>query len=290
MIRCVIQAGFGNQLFQYATAYALARELNQPLELDCTFFDWYNRTHPDTARNCAMELLALDGNHTIISSGVAKYWRYQPLLSLKFSYLPWYPGGLPVIREDITDCRKDQRHLFRKIGKRGAVVFGFWQNTCYFDKYLSDLQRQFKPAYILPYGMNELCDEVSGCESVGVHVRRGDFVKLGWDKSARYYRTAIAEMRLRVESPEFYIVSDDPDWCRHTFTDSDCRVLDIQSENRDLDEFFMLSQCHHQIISESTFGWWAAYLNQNPDKTIAIPADAKGDIFNALQNAFKISI
>ena len=281
MIRAIIQAGFGNQLFQYATAYALARELEQPLEIDTSFFCWYNMNHPATARQSAMELLKLD-THTTRTSCNSKFWIYKPWFTLPFRYFPFYVGGQPMIVEDIANCREDQRNLFRKIGKRGATLFGFWQNTVYFDKYLLDLKRQFQPNYELHDSVSQLHSEVTSCESVGVHIRRGDFVGLGWDKGADYYLKGMTCVKEQKPEARFFIVTDDKQWVREQFSNrGDITIIDINTSTCDIDEFFLLSSCKHQIISESTFGWWAAYLNTNIDKMVLVPETAKGQIFNS---------
>lgn len=280
MIRSIIQAGFGNQLFQYATAYALARELRQPLELDVSFFNWYNQTHPATARRCAMSLLQLQ-EHKVVDGHVHRWWRYEPLFSLPISYWPWYPGGLPVIRENLAHCREDQSKLFRKIGHQGAALFGFWQNTSYFDNYLLDLKTQFQPNYNIDISVRILWDQIIKKESIGVHVRRGDFVNLGWDKGLEYYIKGMEWIQSQKEKCRFYIFTDDKLWVREQFPMcKDVTIIDISTETSEIDEFFLLSSCKHQIISESTFGWWAAYLNTNKDKLIVIPHEAKGQIFN----------
>lgn len=279
MIRAIIQAGFGNQLFQYATAYALARELGQPLEVDTSFFCWYNKHHPATARQSAMELLKLDA-HTTRTSCNSRFWIYKPWFTLPFRYFPFYVGGQPMVVEDIANCRQDQRYLFRKIGKRGATLFGFWQNTVYFDKYLLDLKRQFQPNYELHESVSQLHSEVASCESVGVHIRRGDFVGLGWDKGADYYLKGMTWVKEQKPEARFFIVTDDKQWAREQFSNrDDITIIDINTSTCDIDEFFLLSLCKHQIISESTFGWWAAYLNTNIEKMVLVPETAKGQIF-----------
>lgn len=279
MIRVIIQAGFGNQLFQYATAYALAQELGQPLEVDTSFFCWYNKNHPATARESAMELLKLDA-HTTRTSCNSRIWIYQPWFILPFRYFPFYVGGLPMVVEDIANCRQDQRYLFRKIGKRGATIFGFWQNTVYFDKYILDLKRQFQPNYELHESVSLLHLKVTSCESVGVHIRRGDFVGLGWDKGVDYYLKGMAWVKEKKPEVRFFIVTDDKQWAREQFSNrDDITIIDINTSTCDIDEFFLLSSCKHQIISESTFGWWAAYLNTNIEKMVLVPETAKGQIF-----------
>lgn len=279
MIRGIIQAGFGNQLFQYATAYALARELRQPLELDVSFFNWYNKTHPTTARRCAMPLLQLQ-EHTVVDGHFRRWWRYEPLFSLSIPYWPWYLGGIPVVREDLANCREDQSKLFRKIGHRGAALFGFWQNTSYFDKYLLDLKSQFQPNYNIDISVQTLWDQIVRKESIGIHVRRGDFVNLGWDKGLEYYLKGMKWIQSQKEECCFYIFTDDKSWVRKQFAmRRDVTIIDISTQTSEIDEFFLLSSCKHQIISESTFGWWAAYLNMNKDKLVVVPQDAKGQIF-----------
>ena len=279
MIRTVIQAGFGNQLFQYATAYALARELGQSLEVDTSFFSWYNKNHPNTARQSAMNLLKLD-NHTTRTSSCSKYWIYKPWFIYPFRYFPFYVGGQPIVVEDVANCRLDQRHLFRKIGKRGATLFGFWQNTIYFDKYLFDIKRQFQPNYELDASVCKLHSEIVNSESVGVHIRRGDFVGLGWDKGLDYYLKGMAWIKQEKSDARFFIVTDDKQWVRGQFSKSEnITIIDVKTPTCDIDEFFLLASCRHQIISESTFGWWAAYLNTNEDKLIVIPRTAVGQIF-----------
>lgn len=280
MIKAIIQAGFGNQLFQYATAYALSRELNQPLEVDTSFFEWYNLTHPSSARVCGLYLLSLD-RCTFNRKSSKHYWKYKPLFSIPFTYLPWYIGGLPIIKEDIANCRQDQQNLFGKIGNKGAALFGFWQNTIYFDKYIADLKRQFRPSYELDAIVQSLYDEISACKnSVGVHIRRGDFVDLGWDKGSDYYIKGMQLISQQKPDAKFFIVTDDKHWAREQFaSNSEIRIIDINTPTYDIDEFFLLSSCHHQVISESTFGWWAAYLNTHEDKLIVIPKTAVGQIF-----------
>lgn len=90
------------------------------------------------------------------------------------------------------------------------------------------------------------------------------------------------EMRTLFETPHFYIVTDEAEWARMQFAEErDVTVVDVNTETKDIDEFFLLSSCNHQIVSESTFGWWAAYLNTSKDAKIMVPADAEGKIFKS---------
>lgn len=280
MIRTVIQAGFGNQLFQYATGYSLARELGQSLELDISFFDYYKRKERDNGRINNLDKLQLD-NYTTINHP-SSYWQYRMKVMLPYLRYSIVGGKIvPLVCEDINNCREYQNQLFDCIGNNGATLFGFWQNTSYFDKYLFDLKRQFRPNYPLSTDVKKLRDEISNEQSVGVHIRRGDFVRLGWDKGAEYYTRGMEMLREKIEKSHFYIVTDDVKWACEQYADvEDVTIVDVHTYTKDIDEFFLLSSCYHQIISESTFGWWAAYLNTNLNKWVIVPEVAKGQIFN----------
>ena len=282
MIKTIIQAGFGNQLFQYATGYALAKRLGQRLVLDTSFFDYVKDSNAGNIRVNNLNLLLLDNPEFI--SNPQSYWRYRYGVLLRKTPF-WRLLGFPslVVWEDVTNCREFQVELFNGIERyRNFEIYGFWQNTNYFKDEIADLKRQFVPNYQLSGKVRQLNSEInSEVDSVGVHIRRGDFVRLGWNKGADYYRTAIDIMRRELSEPHFYICSDDKAWACNEFKEErDIEIIDITTSTQDIDEFFLLSNCHHQIISESTFGWWAAYLNMHTDKRIIIPADAQGEIFN----------
>lgn len=280
MIRAIIQAGFGNQLFQYATCYSLAKELGQKLQLDISFFDDFNRKERDNGRINNLDKLNIDSCSVI--NFPKSYWLYRLKQKLPFLRFSFVDGRLvPLVCEDIPNCREYQSHLFKGIGKRGAAVLGFWQNTKYFDKYILELKRQFTPGYQLGDEVLQLHDVIDSEQSVGVHIRRGDFVKLGWSKGTEYYNKGMDFLRKNLDKPHFYIVTDDVDWAQNQYKNvDDATIINVHTTNKDIDEFFLLSTCRHQIISESTFGWWAAYLNTNKEKYVIVPKTAKGQIFN----------
>ena len=282
MIKAIIQAGFGNQLFQYATGYALAKYLGQRLVLDTSFFDYVKGSNADNIRTNNLNLLQLDNPEFV--SAPQSYWKYRYGVLLRKTPF-WRLLGFTskVVWEDVSKCREFQAELFNEIERyKDFEIYGFWQNTMYFKDVITDLKRQFVPNYQLSDYVCKLTAEIStNVNSVGVHIRRGDFVRLGWNKGADYYRNAMNTMRQSLVNPHFYICTDDKTWAHDEFnSDRDVEIIDITTTTKDIDEFFSLSKCHHQIISESTFGWWAAYLNMHTDKRIIIPNDAQGEIFN----------
>ena len=280
MIRSVIQAGFGNQLFQYATAYVLAKELGQELELDVSWFSYIQKSQKVSVRENNLSKLALDMPNFMGRAKDFSAYRFR----VKFGFpkkIRLHGKACPFICENINACREDQSALFQNIGKNGAVLYGFWQNLNYFDKYLLDLKRQFVPNYALEKESADILQQIQTVNSVGVHIRRGDFVKLGWDKGQEYYDKGLEWFKKQFPDCQFFIVSDDVQWVKERYGNrEDVVIVDVNTQTKDIDEFFLLANCNHQFISESTFGWWAAYLNTNPNKKVLAPKEAKGNIFD----------
>ncbi len=281
MIEVIIQAGFGNQLFQYAMGYALSKKLKRPLTLNISFFDYSKKKGGSTLRINNLDKLAIDDCNII--NNPSSYYKY--LYGAKLSGTPLWrllPFGNAVIWEDVANCRLYQKKLIDQVEKYNNVtLYGFWQNINYFKEIIPDLKRQFVPAYPLDSTVKEIRDLIITTPgSVGVHIRRGDFVGLGWAAGADYYTEAINRMKKEIDDARFFIVTDDKQWAHDIFSDNpDVYIIDIRTATCDIDEFFLLSICSHHIISESTFGWWAAFLNTNPDKTVIIPSYAKGEMF-----------
>lgn len=279
MIRAIIQAGFGNQLFQYATAYSLARDLGQDLELDVSFFCENRNLRAKNRRE--NELIHLNLTNPCFILNKNGFHKYRYITKVKFLQTLYLRNPIPLICEDVVNCREDQGSRFDIIGDAGAVLYGFWQNTNYFDRYRIELSRQFRPNYKLDSQVEGLLKEIEEENSVGVHVRRGDFVGLGWDKGRDYYDMGFDYLKKHESDCKFFIVSDDVQWVKEQYgNQTNVRIINVSTITKDIDEFFLLSSCKHQIITESTFGWWAAYLNMNKDKLVVVPKEAKGEIFN----------
>lgn len=282
MINIIIQGGFGNQLFQYAMGYSLAKRIGSELCLDVSFYDYVKTSKAKGAvRENNLNKLCLSNAKYI--SEPEGFGRIILGSHLHRTWLSWVLGfRYPVIWEDVANCRIYQPWLLKRAAsKKNVILYGFWQNTKYFDDCLADLKRQFIPNYELDLSVKAIKDRIENARSsVGIHVRRGDFVALGWAEGPDYYLRAIEEMKQQIGDCQFFIISDDKEWAKEHFEEvENTEIINIKTPTCDVDEFFLLSLCHNQIISESTFGWWAAYLNLNPDRKIIIPSTAKGEMF-----------
>jgi hypothetical protein len=142
--------------------------------------------------------------------------------------------------------------------KDDLKISGFYQSWKYFDDIKDELlTNYFKPS-------DEIIQRLSkyniSTNSLGISVRRGDYLMLQDNHcvlSIEYYQNAINEYFLD-NTEEIYIFSDDIDWCRSIFVDEVHYVEDTIGT-----QLFLMSKMKHLILSNSTFAWWGAYLNQN---------------------------
>jgi hypothetical protein len=159
-----------------------------------------------------------------------------------------------------------------------VVMDGYWQSERYFAD-VAELVRgelSFKqPAA----GRNaEVAAEISTCNAVSLHVRRGDYAADPVVMSMHgvcpldYYYRAVEYVVERVSDPVFFLFSDDPDWVRdHLKLHGSVRAVDHNGPDSGCEDLRLISQCDHQIIANSTFSWWGAWLNPNPHKIVVAP-------------------
>ena len=129
------------------------------------------------------------------------------------------------------------------------------------DKYVTDDMK---------FDANRLQD----CNSVGVHVRGGDYNQFNnWLLSVDYYERAIAAVKERVKDPVFHIFSDDTTYAWSLLKDIPGKKNIIHET--ELTDFYLMQHCKHNIIANSTYSFWAAMLNKHPDKLVVYPKDWK---------------
>lgn len=142
---------------------------------------------------------------------------------------------------------------------------GCWQSEKYFEHIADDIRRELTLPVPVP-GVESLWTKP---ESVAVHVRRGDYLNpstsayhgnLGKD----YYDAAQQYVRERVPNARFYIFSDDPEWCSQNMQGEV-----ISGKYSAHEDIALMSQCSHNIIANSSFSWWAAWLG-NPEGRIVV--------------------
>lgn len=251
--------GFGNQLYQYALGRSWALRLGHQLVLDLSLFDGYIWPYTLDQLNIVAE--------------VATPAQSQQLQRLKKGKLPnplkWLASGLPI--EKIKVLTEKTEHFdpdFIVPSGQSALVSGYWQSWRYFQPYQHYLRQELQPKAPLSEQATLLQQAIQAAPSVGIHLRRGDYLQHTATYSIlglEYYYNAVGVLKNQLpDDTQWWVFSDDPQWALENFKPGvPLRFANQQAPTlTDFEEFYCLSACHHHIIANSTFSWWAAWLHQ----------------------------
>ena len=151
-----------------------------------------------------------------------------------------------------------------------SYVYGYWQSEKYFSEIESEVRSFFSFKLPLSRANANLSEVINSTNSVSLHVRRNDFANNSVINathglcSSEYYQTAIQYIAKRVLHPHFFIFSDDITWVRDNLKlDFPFQYVEHNCGTESYNDMRLMSMCRHQIIANSTFSWWGAWLNSN---------------------------
>lgn len=264
MIVVKLMGGLGNQLFQYSTGKALALEKNVPLFLDTSFLNSESKGDY-TRRYFELDQLAL--NYKIAGEDMRRLFKQNS------SFLRLFKKN----RDQDFPVYNEQTGILHDTGSPNAYLEGYWQSEKHFSSIRPVLLKEISPRYDLQKEFKEYFDRVKVTNSVGLHVRRGDYINL---KSANefhgvcgmdYYNRAMDLISTKVRQAVFFIFSDDMAWCEENFKHVPGIVFMKTPDAYSSLDLFLMSSCHHNIIANSSYSWWAAWLNTHEDKIVIAP-------------------
>jgi hypothetical protein len=262
--------GIGNKFFQYAAGRSLAIRHKADLLLDCSLLK--RRRYGLTPRDYELEA------YNIQARRLQK--REQSLLQFRvqrpFRYL--YDVGL--LKSSFKYYREPHYQFDPKLShfKGDLIIEGYWQSERYFADIADKLRHELRPVFTPPESAGHLLDQVQSVNSISLHVRRGDYISCRraaahfFPCDHAYYRRATQIMAERISNPVFFIFSDDPGWVLKELRIDFPMVLASHPESWPAHEDLrLMSHCHHHIIANSSFSWWGAWLNPNPNKIVVAP-------------------
>ena len=150
-----------------------------------------------------------------------------------------------------------------------TLMTGYWQSPDYFNNVRSELLKD-----LVPVSIPLLPAFVEMNDTVAVHIRRTDYLqdmRYGF-LGIEYYNNAITMIREKIAKPKFVIFSDDVTWCRNNFLADDISMFEGKGWEADYLQLYVISLCKHQIIANSSFSWWGAWLNTNENKIVIRPS------------------
>lgn len=261
MIITHLQGGLGNQMFQYACGYALAKEYNCQHKLDISYYSSIPSYH--TKRE--FELLQFNISSPVVKDEDKrkqnKIQQFLNPISSKFHSI--FTGIYPI---------------GKYFAKKNLYLDGYFQSEKFFIKYGENILKEFT----LQKGLktkefNKIANQIKEKRNtISVHIRRGDYVT---DKKTikhhgvldnMYYKRALEI--LKIQKSQIYFFSDEPKYVTTHFTSFSKNTYNISKHKfTSAQEIILMSLCKHNIIANSSFSWWGAWLNQNEDKVVIAP-------------------
>ena len=263
-----IIGGLGNQMFQFAFGYAVSKESNSKIKLEVSGFNSYNQRHYALDLFNVKENSELKPKYDFLINKINS--KHNSLLSKVSSKLL-----RELLRFTKFYFQERERFVFDQNVfniKTNTFFYGYWQNEKYFKKYRKELLEIFKLKDIHSQ-TQEYLQKITESESVSLHVRREDYINSIHDTcDVEYYKKAVLEILKTNKKAHFFIFSDDMHWVKNNLDFIDNKTLVVlESEIPDHEEIYLMSKCEFNIIANSSFSWWGAWLNQNPDKKVIAP-------------------
>lgn len=270
MIITKLQGGLGNQMFQYAIGRRLAIRQNTELTLDLTFFD--NPGHT-TYRKFDLSFFNIKSRPASNQEIYHLSKRKIKNKFIKFLYNTIYNKKSHIL-EDRFDFNENILDL-----RDNVYLEGYWQTEKYFKDIEDIIRNDFKPAKSLSIETQKLAKKITGCNSLSVHIRRGDYISNKKFNSIfgtcdlDYYHEALSIIVKKVKNQNIsiFVFSDDINWAKNNFkTKHETYFMDNPKITAP-EEMILMGLCKNNIIANSSFSWWGAWLNNNKEKIIVAP-------------------
>lgn len=251
MIIVRLKGGLGNQMFEYAAGRALALKTGSELLLDATFLNDRTPRKHFTFRSYELGIFNIHTRFTFLSR-----------LSFMIS--------IPLLWPTLSVLSARLRMIFSKDFR---YLSGYFQNEMYFKQFESEIRDDLSPRDPLSSEAKKITESIQTSESVSVHVRRGDYVsdsktaEVHGFLGVEYYENAANFIAGKVNNPHFFVFSDDLEWCRNNMNIN----RPVHYVSCGVNDLHLMSLCKHNIIANSTFSWWGAWLNKNPRKIVVAP-------------------
>lgn len=251
--------GLGNQMFQYAFGKLINADA-----YDISWFETVKKKSKATQRDYELSFFKCTPNLTTLkqNKNLKKINNFLALLNLKNNH---------------TIIKEKPKNIYNpKLLKEKRGVFkGYFQCAPYCESIRSQLLSDFVPKEKPNNENQKILDKISSTNSVSLHVRRGDYLHLQHIHplcDLNYYQKAIDFIASKVSEPHFFLFSDDIDWVKENLKiDFPYTIININQGKQSPWDIWLMKNCHHNIIANSSFSWWGAWLNENPNKIVIAP-------------------
>ncbi len=252
MITINVIGGIGNQMFQIALCQALNKK-GVSAALDLGGLKEYADGH-----DYALAHEIFDIKVTVSNIGLLRR-------RLIFHFRKYY--------QEVEEGAFDDKVFSMKRG----YLLGYWQSYKYFDFCKDSIRNLFAwPEDKLSVVTKEVAEQIREVRvSVSIHIRMGDYMEFpeiyGGICTEAYYDKAISYFQRQYPECRFFVFSNDKEYIKKYIDDSNFVIVDCNDSKAGWQDMYLMSQCNHNIIANSSFSWWGAYLNQNEGQEVIAP-------------------
>ncbi|HEY5591680.1 MAG TPA: alpha-1,2-fucosyltransferase [Paludibacter sp.] len=275
MIVVSLFGGLGNQMFQYACGKAVAEELGVELKLDITHL--LDRTQRDrfTFRDFELGVFNIEDQIATtkeVRNFIPNLWNSSELIKQSYRLIRLLKGNKYYFEK-----RKFQYEVRIKSVQDNTYLYGYFQTEKYFKNQKDEILKTFRIKTELDSINKSFITKMKDENSVSIHIRRGDYLHSPFNllEIDSYYLKAINYISEHVENPVFYLFTNDYEWTSTNFAqfNIDKTIINHNQGDNSFMDMILMSNCKHNICANSSFSWWGAWLNQNPDKIIITPKE-----------------
>jgi hypothetical protein len=251
-----VKGGLGNQLFIYAFGSSISKSIGLNVKFDLStgyIKDSYDRTPR------IQELIQGISETNFIDNIMFYLTKSIPKLA-KFLF-----NSINITERSSTEFFEIPHSIFLKYNY--IFIEGYFQSFHYFNIHQSKILFEIKFPNTIVSKTANILSKIKSVNSVSIHVRRISYDNL---LPLEYYNEAIRIISEKISDPIFYVFSDDYDWCFLNLS-VHANIQFIKKSINEIEDLFLMSQCEHHIIANSSFSWWGAMLGDNEDKIVIAP-------------------
>ena len=273
MIIVSLFGGLGNQMFQYACGKFVASRLGVELKLDVSLVQDRAERKNFTYRDYELGVFKIKEEIATIEE-VRQYipnlWNSKLYLKQLYKLKRFFNGNSFYNEKLKFIYNKDIEQV-----KDNTYLYGYFQTEIYFKTLRNELLQIFRIQQEIDLINSSLISQMKSENSISIHVRRGDYLNSPFEilDIQNYYQKAIEFIQKEINSPVFYIFTNDYLWVEKNFELLNIKktIVKINSDNQSYLDMILMSNCKHNICANSSFSWWGAWLNTNPSKIVIAP-------------------
>ena len=271
-----VVGGLGNQMFQYA--FSLTFETKDKMSLN----DYLARNGQSNYGSELKHVFGIQPESNPIDDFLVWYIRKCIVFACKSNASGFYIAlikmlrimGIVVKSDYLPELMKDNEKRCLK-----SVWYGRFQSERFFKTHEEEVRKSFTfHLSLASEKTREIAEVIERKDSVSFHVRRGDYLSpanastFGNICTLAYYQKSIQIISETVGKPVFFVFSDDIPWVKENLKfPGEVYYIDWNSGNNSWEDMCLMSICKHNIVANSTFSWWGAWLNRNPQKQVLCP-------------------